>query len=621
MLLASMIVGCLLPTAALYAATPFKEATTDTANPISAMPLLIGPTAPEDEVVVAQIGFRSFAELQALTQRVDVWEVKHTDRAGHGSVVALLPTALLIQLRGEGYWVEVDPLRSALLHWRPTVAAQQQAGIPGFPCYRTVTETYTSLQTLATQHPTLAQWVDIGDSWDKSTPGGPDGYDLQAIILTNQATPGPKPVLFIMAAMHAREFVTAEVATRFAEMLVNQYGTDADVRWLLDTTEIHIVAQANPDGRERAEEVVLWRKNTNSNSCPNETPFFSYYGVDLNRNSSFKWNQCEGFSCSSNQGCVDTFRGESPASEPETQAFEAYMRSIFADQRGPNDDDAAPSDTSGIAISLHSYSELILFPWGWRAAPTPNHAELETLGRKMGYFTDYQVCQAGEPGCIYQTDGTIDDWAYGELGVAAYTFELGTEFFQQCTYFESEIIDDALDALFYAAKSAGRPYQLPSGPETLSVTTAITGVVTLTESLPISDITPTLLVTAVADDTRYASNGWGIEPTQTISATRLTISPAELGTHAITDVLTTTNVYTMDAADGLFDSSVETVTLRLQLSPQPAEQYLLRLESQDSAGNWGATTAAYAYLTAPTAILPEAEPSPAQTIYLPLITR
>ncbi|MEZ4615683.1 MAG: hypothetical protein R2867_09240 [Caldilineaceae bacterium] len=52
------------------------------------------------------------------------------------------------------------------------VSARQSAGIPGFPCYRTVEETYADLQDLATSHPTLARWVDIGDSWDKSTAGG-----------------------------------------------------------------------------------------------------------------------------------------------------------------------------------------------------------------------------------------------------------------------------------------------------------------------------------------------------------------------------------------------------------------------------------------------------------------
>ena len=102
-------------------------------------------------------------------------------------------------------------------------------------------------------------------------------------------------MLFLMAAIHARELTTAETATRFAERLVAGYGPDPDITWLLDYNEIHIVPQVNPDGRKRAEGGVLWRKNTNDSngSC---SP--SRIGVDLNRNSSFKWNPC-GFGCSS----------------------------------------------------------------------------------------------------------------------------------------------------------------------------------------------------------------------------------------------------------------------------------------------------------------------------------
>jgi hypothetical protein len=612
-----MIIGCCLPALVQAAALP------------RILPAPATPPAIPD-AVVAHITFRSFTELQQLTAQLDVWEVHHTNRAGQGEIVALLPHTLVPKLTAAGYSVEVDPLRTALLRWRPLLAAEQTAGIPGFPCYRTVEETYDALQLLEIDHPALAQWVDIGDSWDKTDDGGAAGYDLQAIVLTNRARTEPKPVFFLMAAIHAREYVTAELATRFAELLVNQYGSDADVTWLLDHTEIHIVAQANPDGRKRAEEIVLWRKNTNHDECPNETPSFSYYGVDLNRNSTFKWNGCEGFGCSSDNVCIDTYRGVAPASEPETQALEAYMRTLFADRRGPADTDIAPADTTGLMISLHSYSELVLFPWGWRATPSPNAQALETLGRKFGYFTGYEVCQAGEPGCIYQTDGSTDDWAYGELGVAAYTFEMGTEFFQQCTTFEETMVDDTMATLLYAAKSAPAPYQLPAGPETVAISTTITNVIPLTDTVPITTLVaalapttpltvspvitglgPILQISAIADDTRYASNGWGVEPTQPISATRLLISS--------TGWPTATDSYLMNATDGAFDSAEEAVALRLQLSTAPAMRYYLLLQSQDRAGNWGVPTAAFVDTAPPTGVIEEDEP--AKTYYLPLIQR
>ena len=113
------------------------------------------------------------------------------------------------------------------------------------------------------------------------------GYDLQALILTNQAIPGPKPVFMVMAAIHAREMATAEVATRFAEMLFDGYGLDADITWMLDYFEIHVLAQPNPDGRKMAEAQCsggcfpTWRKNTNQDYCGATS---SSRGADLNRN-------------------------------------------------------------------------------------------------------------------------------------------------------------------------------------------------------------------------------------------------------------------------------------------------------------------------------------------------
>ena len=412
-------------------------------------------------VVVVEIAFPDQADANRLAGWLDVWEVDHQ---AHTLVAYVTPEQ------------QAELVKRRLCHTRGRAKAQA-ASIPNFACYRTVEETYADLAQLAQAAPNLAQWVDIGDSWLKVQTSGAEGYDLQVLVLTNRSMSGPKPRVFFMAAIHARELTTAEVATRFAEQLVEHYGIDPDITWLLDYNEIHILAQSNPDGRKRAEADAggsisnpnsLWRKNVNNNLCTDNRR----YGVDLNRNGSFRWGACEGFACSSDNACDLTYRGPGPASEPETQAIEAYIRDLFPDLRGPGDDDAAPTDTQGVMISLHSYSQLVLFPWGWRASPAPNDAGLRTLGRKFGYFTGYEACQAGEDGCIYMTDGSTDDFAYGELGVPAYTFELGTNFFESCSYFETSILSQTLAALTYAVKVAVKPYQMPAGPDVVSATVA-----------------------------------------------------------------------------------------------------------------------------------------------------
>ena len=478
------------------------------AAPAPAAPLpwqFVPDAAAESLVVVAQIPFADSGELRRLSGRLDVWEVDHAQ----GTLVAQLSAAEYRELLAAGVQVVVDWQRTAQVTQLQQAMTRAAAGIPGYACYRTVEETYADLAQLAAAHPNLARWVDIGDSWQKTQNDG--GYDLRALVLTNRERPGPKPVLFLMAAIHARELTTAETATRFAERLVAGYGPDPDITWLLDYNEIHIVPQVNPDGRKRAEGGVLWRKNTNdTNGCFRADQF----GVDLNRNSSFKWNAC-GFGCSSGNSCDATYRGPAPASEPEVAALEAYMRAIFPDQRGPDDGDPAPGDATGVMITLHSYGNWVLFPWGWTNSHGPNDAALRTLGRKFGFYTGYTVCQAGEDGCIYPTDGTTDDFAYGDLGVAAYTFELGNWFFEDCSTFTSRIIDPALTSLMVAAKAARQPYRTPAGPEVIQAS------VTPTQVLAGGQVTLTVAI----DSARYATNDpdFGVEPVQPITAARYTV--------------------------------------------------------------------------------------------------
>lgn len=530
----------------------------------------IPPTPPSvDKPVVAHVFFADQEDLNQLARRVDIWEVNRAE----GYLVAMLSPDQYSALVQAGYRVAIDAEKTDILN-RPQVPLPgQTSGIPGYPCYRTVEETYTSMQNLAVAHPNLAQWLYVGDSWEKVMSGGLPGYSLYVLKLTNQNVPGPKPRFFLMAEIHAREYATAELAARFAESLVNSYDIDPDVTWLLDYHEVHILVMVNPDGRKHAETGEYWRKNTDSDDgC---TDPYSW-GTDLNRNSSFHWLG----SGSSPYACDETYRGPSAASEPETQAMQNYVLGIFPDQRGPNDTDPAPANTTGAFITLHSYARVDLFPWGWTSAPAPNRDQLQTLGRKFGYFNHYEVCQSYDPACMYATNGTSDDFAYGELGIAAYTFEVGTDFFEPCSSFESAVLPDNLPALLYAAKAARLPYMNPSGPDTLNVTAAPTSTL---QGQPFQ-------LTATADDTRYNSNGHGTEPTQNIAAARYSLDTPLWYTGVIS--------YPLAAADGAFDEKVEGVVATVNTASLGLGRHILFVESQDVAGNWGVDSAVFFWVTA-----------------------
>ncbi len=440
--------------------------------------------------------------------------------------------------------------------------------LPGFPCYPTVEETFLAAQTLAANSPGLVSWIDVGDSWEKSV--GLGGYDMQVLILANASTPGPKPKLLLTCAIHAREYTTSPLCLAFAETLVDGYDVDADATWLLDHHEIHLLLQANPDGRKRAEAGSFWRKNTNWAYC---SPTSSNRGVDLNRNFPFNWGCCGG---GSNNQCAATYRGPTPTSESETQAVVDYMRAIFPDQRPSDTTTPAPDDASGVYIDVHSYGELVLWPWGYTAAPPPNGTALQTLGRKLAHWNHYLPQQAIG---LYPTDGTTDDFGYGDLGVASYTYELGTDFFQACSVFENTILPDNLPTLVYAAKVSRTPYQTPAGPDVtalaLDSTTLVAG--------------QAALLTATLDDTLYSQIN-GTEATQNVAEAEyyVDVPPWNSGTPLA-----------LSAGDGAFDASIEGVEGSLTTSGWTIGRHILFVRGRDAAGNWGAVSAIFLEVEAP----------------------
>lgn len=445
--------------------------------------------------------------------------------------------------------------------------------IPGYACYRTVEETLTTIDTLTATYPELASSIDIGNSWRKQQ-NASEGYPLRVLRLTNGATSGSKPILFAMSSVHAREYTPAEFMTRFAERLLDGYGTDANATWLLDHHEFHLLLQANPDGRKRAEQAVLWRKNENMNHCPasNGNPTSSSHpGVDLNRNFPFNW--ASGGSSASAQ-CGQTYPGGAAASEPETQAIRDYVQSIFPDTR-PGVGAAVPADpdTQGLFLDMHSFTGLVLWPWG-TSSVTGNDLAFRHLGRRLAWFNDYVPQQSV---ALYATYGTTIDFAYGELGVPALTYELGTAFFEPCTTFESTVLPDNLASLDYAARSLHAPYRLPSGPDSYDVVADATSVVQ----------GETVRITATVNDSRYRNTGGsgGALPIQTIASARLYVGllPWQDGAIGLA----------MQASDGSFNGNTETVHRDLDTSALPPGRHLIYVQGTDSNGDAGPPSAVF----------------------------
>lgn len=531
---------------------------------------LLGPVAalaaeppPGEGPWVVSVRYATRAELDRLTAEFEPWSVDHV--AGRALLdVGQAGWGRLAQL---GFEPVVDARRTAAATAPRGLLPGQVAGIPGYPCYRTVEETFAAAQALVAAHPTLASWIDVGDSWDKQRAGGPAGYDLMVLALTSSATPGPKPRLLVNAAIHAREYVTAETATRFAEHLLAGYGSDPDLTWLLDHQEVHLLLHDNPDGRKRAEAGSLWRKNTDSDWCT--TP--ASQGIDLNRNFPYQWGCCGG---SSGNGCSETYRGPAPVSEPEALALRNYMTSIFPDYGDPAVG-PIPGDAAGLFVDLHSYGELVMWPWGYTPAAAPNATALRTLGRKLAYFNGHTPYQANN---LYTTDGSTRDFIYGQLGVASYTIEMGDDFFQDCATFEATIHPTNRAALLYAARVARAPYQLPAGPEALTPAATPNAI---TAGQPVT-------VTATLDDTRFGGSG---EPVQAVAAAEVYVDVPPWGG--------SDGGLALQASDGALDEPVEPVQGVLSTAGWTTGRHTLFVRGRDAAANWGPVSAVFVDVAIP----------------------
>lgn len=542
------------------------------------------PGWPGQERVVARVYYENGGDIARLSE-YDVWEYNN-----------IIERYVLVAVDGPDYAALVADGWRVVVDAPATERLAAPAGADVFyGDYRTVAELYADLDAAAAAQPQLTELLTYGQSYCLGqkgclTPGGDalPGYPLRAIRVTNEAvagsstiagetvTRGQKPVFFLMANIHAREITTPEIAMRFLDLLLDDYGADADVTWLVDYHEIWIVPTANPDGHwlvELGEEEeygglpFYQRKNAKQanlidgvDDCSAWPPAGGdHYGVDLNRNHSFAW----GGDGSNPEPCSPTFRGAAPASESEVAQLEALIRALVPDQRGPEMDDPAPDDTTGLFITLHSFSDLVLWPWGHLYVDAPNKADLQAIGDKLATFNGYRSCQAAAWDCLYAAAGASDDWAYGELGIPAFTFEIGSEFMPPYEDIDTDQWPENRPALLYAARLARTPYQTIRGPDALDLRVTAPG--------PLRELTATI---------DGSENG-----NRPIAAAVYTLDTPPWQAEAMPIPLS--------AADGAFDSSTERVVGQFDTALLSPGRHTLFVRGQDDAGNWGPVSAVF----------------------------
>lgn len=223
-----------------------------------------------------------------------------------------------------------------------------------------------------------------------------EGRDIYAIKISDNAKiDETEPVMLVNAMHHAREVMTPEITTDMIDYLTSNYGKNDEVTAWVNNSEIWVIPMFNLDGNNKMwMEDSMWRKNTRNG-----------HGVDINRNYPAGWNSCNG---SSARESAQDYRGTAPASEPETQAMMNFVASI----------------KPVFNISYHSYSEIVIYPYGCRPRKTPAEEAVESIGAEIGKKIDYKPGTAWE--LLYNADGGDIDWMYVEHQVIPYVIEVNS---------------------------------------------------------------------------------------------------------------------------------------------------------------------------------------------------
>jgi zinc carboxypeptidase len=285
--------------------------------------------------------------------------------------------------------------------------------------YRHLADYEYELKKLAWRYPSLVKPIVLPH---KTV----EGRDVVGIEITTDPwnVQDGKPTFLNVGAHHAREWPSAEHALEWAYDLLTNYGRDRHVRDLVRSTRNIVIPIVNPDGFNISREAAplgdfslfdyeMKRKNCriSVNTPPeyqggtcDDNPAGVARGTDLNRNYGGQW----GGSGASPTWSIETYRGDGPFSEPETQ----------------NVHELAQSRQITNLITNHTFADLVLRPPGVAEMGFPlEEPQLKALGARMTAHNGY----ANNPSFgLYDTTGATEDWTFWTGGGVGYTFEIGT---------------------------------------------------------------------------------------------------------------------------------------------------------------------------------------------------
>jgi hypothetical protein len=419
------------------------------------------------------------------------------DAIGPGTITTVVDAGRAVDFYRRG----LAPLAVIPLDFPPTDSA-----------YHNYAEMWAAIEQAAAAHPDITRVYTAGVSLE--------GRAIPVIKISDEpeADDLTEPAVLFFSLTHAREHLTVEMGLEIIRLFTAGYGADPLLTNLVNTREIWVIPNANPDGGEfdiAGGAYHYWRKNRRPNADGS-------VGVDLNRNYGYNWGCCGG---SSSVPSNDVYRGPTAFSEPETQVVRDF---VLAHPR------------IRVAITFHTYGELILYPFGYTYADLPpdmppaDHQTFVALAGRMAATNGYTPQQASD---LYITSGDAVDWLYGAQGIFAFTFEMYPRYSDPGFYPPGSVIEQETRrnraAATYLAAVADNPRKvIGSGGDVVSPTVSIAA-----SAGPIIAGQPITATAVVTDDVGVTLVAWQADgqnlALQTQPPFSLTWMPASAGAHAV----------------------------------------------------------------------------------------
>ncbi|VTJ89115.1 Hypothetical predicted protein [Marmota monax] len=214
-----------------------------------------------------------------------------------------------------------------------------------------------------------------------------------------------KPAIFIDCGFHAREWISPAFCQWFVREAVRTYGQEIHMTELLNELDFYVLPVVNIDGY-----VYTWTKNRMWRKTRSTQAGTSCVGIDPNRNFAAGW--CE--VGASKNPCSDTYCGPAPESEKETKALADFIRNNLSSIKA--------------YLTIHSYSQMLLYPYSYTYNLPKNNVELNSLAKaavkELASLHGTKYTYGPGATTIYLAAGGSDDWAYDQGIKYAFTFEL-----------------------------------------------------------------------------------------------------------------------------------------------------------------------------------------------------